>query len=164
MPNATIAAMHFAGADSIFYFGGVQTVAAMAVGTATIPKVDYLAGPGNAFVEERKRQLFGEVGIDLFAGPAEILIIADDKADPYTVAVDLLSEAEHGPDYPAVLIAESEEVGRKSITSVDELLKVLPTAPVARVSGKHSAKSSLRILWMKLLRLQTTSHLNTSKS
>lgn len=87
----------FAGADEIFILGGVQAVASMAVGTETIRKVDFLAGPGNAFVAEAKRQLFGEVGIDLFAGPTEILIVADDHADPFTIATDLVSQAEHGP-------------------------------------------------------------------
>lgn len=89
--------MFFAGADEIFILGGVQAIAAMAVGTETIRKVDFLAGPGNAFVAEAKRQLSGEVGIDLFAGPTEILIVADDRADPFTIATDLVSQAEHGP-------------------------------------------------------------------
>ena len=133
-PNATIAAMHLAGADEIYLLGGTQAVAAMAVGTETIPKVDFLAGPGNAFVAEGKRQLYGEVGIDLFAGPTEILIVADEAADPYTIAVDLLSQAEHGPDTPAVLITNSEKVGQESIKWVNELLKILPTAPIASVS------------------------------
>ncbi len=107
IPAATVAAMHLAGADEIFLLGGVQAVAAMALGTETIGKVDLLAGPGNAYVAEAKRQLFGEVGIDLFAGPTEILIVADEHADPFVVAVDLLSQAEHGPDSPAVLITTS---------------------------------------------------------
>ncbi|KAI1629300.1 histidinol dehydrogenase 1 [Exophiala viscosa] len=136
IPHATVAAMHFAGADDIFILGGVQAVAAMAKGTETIAKVDFLAGPGNAFVAEAKRQLFGEVGIDLFAGPTEILIVADEDADPYTCAVDLLSQAEHGPDTPAILVTNSEQVGGETIRLVDELLKVLPTAPVAGVSWK----------------------------
>ncbi|KAK4940397.1 hypothetical protein LTR10_019503 [Elasticomyces elasticus] len=136
IPHATVAAMHFAGADEIFILGGVQAVAAMAKGTETIAKVDFLAGPGNAFVAEAKRQLFGEVGIDLFAGPTEILIVADEDADPYTCAVDLLSQAEHGPDTPAILVTNSEHVGQETIRLVDELLKVLPTAPIAGVSWK----------------------------
>ena len=107
VPAATVAAMHLAGADEILILGGTQAVAAMAVGTETIGKVDLLAGPGNAYVAEAKRQLFGEVGIDLFAGPTETLIVADDHADPFVVAVDLLSQAEHGPDSPAVLITTS---------------------------------------------------------
>lgn len=131
IPHTTVAAMHLAGADEIYILGGVQAIAAMAVGTSTIKKVDFIAGPGNAFVAEGKRQLFGEIGIDLFAGPTEILIVADETADPFTVATDLLSQAEHGPDSPAVLITTSESVGRATISIIDELLKSLPTAPVA---------------------------------
>lgn len=134
LPHATIAAMHLAGADEILILGGVQAVAAMAVGTETIAKVDFLAGPGNRFVAEAKRQLFGEIGIDLFAGPTEILVVADEKADPYTCAVDLLSQAEHGPDTPAILVTNSEAVGAETIRWCDELLKILPTAPVASQS------------------------------
>ena len=136
IPNGTVAAMALAGADEIFILGGVQAIAAMAVGTETIRKVDFIAGPGNAFVAEGKRQLFGEVGIDLFAGPTEILIVADDAADPFTVATDLLSQAEHGPDSPAVLIATSERVGHESMAIIDELLKNLPTAALAGTSRK----------------------------
>jgi histidinol dehydrogenase len=136
IPNATVAAMHLAGADEIFILGGVQAITAMAVGTETIRKVDFIAGPGNAFVADAKRQLFGEVGIDLFAGPTEVLIVADDAADPYSCAVDLLSQAEHGPDSPAVLITNSEDVGRQTVEWVDKLLKILPTAPIAGVSWK----------------------------
>lgn len=131
MPDATIAAMHLAGADEIYLLGGIQAVAAMAVGTESIEQVNMLAGPGNAFVAEAKRQLFGEVGIDLFAGPTEVLIVADDDADPFVVAVDLLSQAEHGPDSPAVLITTSEELGRRVIEHVDELLVDMPTRDVA---------------------------------
>ncbi|KAL1893014.1 hypothetical protein Sste5346_006695 [Sporothrix stenoceras] len=134
IPSATVAALHLAGADEIFILGGVQAVAAMAVGTETIRKVDFLAGPGNAFVAEAKRQLFGEVGIDLFAGPTEVLIVADETADPFMVATDLLSQAEHGPDSPAVLITTSEGVGRKTIELCDSLLTTLSTADIARVS------------------------------
>ena len=108
IPAATIAAMHLAGADEILLLGGVQAVASLAVGTETIRKVDLIAGPGNAFVAEAKRQLFGEVGIDLLAGPTEVLIVADETADPFIVAVDLLSQAEHGPDSPAILVRTSE--------------------------------------------------------
>jgi histidinol dehydrogenase len=134
IPAATVAAMHFAGADDIFVLGGVQAVAAMACGTETIAKVDFLAGPGNAFVAEAKRQLFGEVGIDLFAGPTEVLVVADETADPYYCAVDLLSQAEHGPDTPAVLVTNSVDVGEQTIKHIEELLKVLPTAPIASLS------------------------------
>lgn len=131
IPAATVAAMHLAGADEIFLLGGVQAIAAMAVGTETITKVDMLAGPGNAYVAEAKRQLFGEVGIDLFAGPTEILVIADEHADPFVVAVDLLSQAEHGPDSPAVLITTSEPLARRVIELVEELLVDMPTADFA---------------------------------
>jgi histidinol dehydrogenase len=136
IPNATVAAMHLAGADEIFILGGVQAVVAMAVGTETIKKVDFIAGPGNAFVAEGKRQLFGEVGIDLFAGPTEVLIVADEHADPYTIATDLLSQAEHGPDTPAILITNSEEIGQKTIEYVDKLLLNLPTAGLAETSWR----------------------------
>ena len=136
LPTSTIAAMHLAGADEIFILGGVQAIAAMAVGTETIRKVDFIAGPGNAFVAEGKRQLFGEVGIDLFAGPTEVLVVADEHADPFTVATDLLSQAEHGPDTPAILITNSKEVGEKSKELVEKLLLNLPTAGVASVSWK----------------------------
>jgi histidinol dehydrogenase len=134
IPNATVAAMHFAGADDIFILGGVQAVAAMAVGTETIPKVDFIAGPGNAFVAEAKRQLFGEIGIDLFAGPTEVLIVADETADPFMVAMDLLSQAEHGPDSPAVLVTTSAAVCSEAIALCDKLLEGLETAAIARVS------------------------------
>ncbi len=128
IPHETIAALHLAGADEILLFGGTQAVAAMAIGTESI---DMLAGPGNAFVAEAKRQLFGEVGIDLFAGPTEVLVIADEHADPFVVAVDLLSQAEHGPDSPAVLITTSEKLAHRVIELVDEILPDMPTADFA---------------------------------
>jgi sulfopropanediol 3-dehydrogenase len=131
IPAATVAAMHLAGADEIYLLGGVQAVAALAVGTETIEPVNLIAGPGNAYVAEAKRRLFGEVGIDLFAGPTETLIIADEFADPFVVAVDLLSQAEHGPDSPAVLITTSEVLGRRVIALVEEILLELPTADFA---------------------------------
>ncbi len=131
IPAATVAAMSMAGADEIFLLGGVQAVAAMAVGTETITRVDMLAGPGNAYVAEAKRQLFGAVGIDLFAGPTEILVIADDDADPFVVAVDLLSQAEHGPDSPAILVTSSERVARQAMSFIDELLPDMPTRDFA---------------------------------
>lgn len=134
VPHATIAAMHLAGADEIYLLGGVQAIAAMAVGTETIRSVDFIVGPGNAFVAEGKRQLFGEIGIDLFAGPTEILIVTDETADPFTVATDILSQAEHGPDSPAVVITTSETVGREAIRIINEQLKNLTTADVASVS------------------------------
>jgi sulfopropanediol 3-dehydrogenase len=131
VPAATVAAMHLAGADEIVLLGGIQAIAAMALGTATIEKVDMLAGPGNAYVAEAKRQLFGEVGIDLFAGPTETLIVADDAADPFIVAVDLLSQAEHGPDSPAVLVTTSLSLARQVIDLVEGLLVDMPTADFA---------------------------------
>jgi sulfopropanediol 3-dehydrogenase len=131
VPDATVAAMRMAGADEIYMLGGIQAVAAMAIGTETIKPVNMLAGPGNAFVAEAKRQLFGEVGIDLFAGPTEILIVADEHADPFIVAVDLLSQAEHGPDSPAVLITTSETLGQRVIDHVEEILIDMPTRDFA---------------------------------
>lgn len=134
LPHSTITAAHMAGADEIFILGGVQAIAGMAIGTETIPKVDFIAGPGNPFVAEAKRQLFGTVGIDLPAGPTEVLIVADQKADYFTLATDLLSQAEHGPDTPAILITNSEELGRKVINEVTRQLKNLPTAALAAAS------------------------------
>ncbi|MEQ7125351.1 histidinol dehydrogenase [Actinopolymorpha sp. B11F2] len=131
MPAATVVAMALAGADEIYLLGGVQAVAALALGTETIDRVDLIAGPGNAYVAEAKRQLFGEVGIDLFAGPTEILVIADEHADPFVVAVDLLSQAEHGPDSPAVLISTSAELARTAIEHVERLLPGMPTRDMA---------------------------------
>ncbi|MFE2431144.1 histidinol dehydrogenase [Streptomyces sp. NPDC059373] len=131
VPAATVAAAHLAGADEIWLLGGVQAVAAMAIGTDTMAPVNLIAGPGNAYVAEAKRQLFGQIGIDLFAGPTEILVLADDDADPYTAAVDLLSQAEHGPDSPAILITTSEELGRKAIAHVEAILPDMPTKDFA---------------------------------
>jgi sulfopropanediol 3-dehydrogenase len=131
IPAATVAAMHMAGADEIHLLGGVQAVAAMALGTDSVSAVDLIAGPGNAYVAEAKRQLFGEVGIDLFAGPTEILVVADDTADAFTTAVDLLSQAEHGPDSPAVLVTTSETLAREVIGLVERLLPGLPTNDMA---------------------------------
>lgn len=137
IPDATVAAMHMAGADEIYLLGGIQAVAAMAIGTETIEPVNMLAGPGNAFVAEAKRQLFGEVGIDLFAGPTEVLIIADSSADPFIVAVDLLSQAEHGPDSPAVLITTSRELGEAVMCHIDEILPGMPTNDFAEPAWRH---------------------------
>jgi sulfopropanediol 3-dehydrogenase len=131
IPAATVAAMARAGADEIYLLGGVQAIAALAVGTETIGAVDLLAGPGNAYVAEAKRQLFGEVGIDLFAGPTEILVIADDSAAPFTVAVDLLSQAEHGPDSPAILVTTSAEVAQEVAALIERILPGMPTADLA---------------------------------
>ena len=131
IPAATIAAMSMAGADEIYLLGGIQAVASMAIGTESLGRVDLIAGPGNAYVAEAKRQLYGEVGIDLFAGPTEILIIADDAADPFLIAVDLLSQAEHGPDSPAVLVTTSEAQAREVLRLVDTLLPGMPTKDMA---------------------------------
>jgi len=128
---AIVAAQHLAGADEIYCLGGVQAVAAMALGTASIAPVDMLVGPGNAFVAEAKRQLFGRVGIDLLAGPTETLVIADETVDAELCATDLLGQAEHGPDSPAILLTTSEDLARATIAEVERLLKVLPTAAVA---------------------------------
>ncbi len=128
---AIVAAMHFGGADDIYVLGGVQAVAAMALGTETIPAVDMIVGPGNAYVAEAKRQLFGRVGIDLLAGPTETLIIADDSVDGEICATDLLGQAEHGPTSPAVLITDSEVLARDTMREVERLLAILPTADAA---------------------------------
>jgi sulfopropanediol 3-dehydrogenase len=128
---AIVAAMHFGGADEIYVLGGVQAVAAMALGTETIAAVDMIVGPGNAYVAESKRQLFGRVGIDLLAGPTETLIIADDSVDGEICATDLLGQAEHGPTSPAVLITNSEKLARDTMAEVERLLKILPTADAA---------------------------------
>ena len=128
---AIVAAMHFGGADEIYVLGGVQAVAAMALGTGTIGAVDMIVGPGNAYVAEAKRQLFGRVGIDLLAGPTETLIIADDSVDAEICATDLLGQAEHGPTSPAVLITTSEKLARATMAEIERLLKILPTADAA---------------------------------
>ena len=128
---AIVAAMHFGGADEIYVLGGVQAVAAMALGTGTIGAVDMIVGPGNAYVAEAKRQLYGRIGIDLLAGPTETLIIADDSVDGEICATDLLGQAEHGPTSPAVLITNSEKLARDTMNEVERLLKILPTADAA---------------------------------
>ena len=128
---AIVAAMHFAGADQILVLGGVQAVAAMAIGTESVAAVDMLVGPGNMFVAEAKRQLYGRVGIDLFAGPTETLVIADDSVDGEMCAVDLLGQAEHGPTSPAVLLTTSEKLARDTMAEVARQLKILPTAAIA---------------------------------
>lgn len=125
---AIVAAQAMAGADEIYCLGGVQAIAAMAVGTPSIAPVDMLVGPGNAYVAEAKRQLFGRVGIDLFAGPTETLIIADETVDGELCATDLLGQAEHGPDSPAILLTTSEKLARDTMREVDRLLTILPTA------------------------------------
>ncbi|ENZ8062082.1 histidinol dehydrogenase [Klebsiella aerogenes] len=131
---AIVVAQHMAGADEIYCLGGIQAVAAMAVGTESIAPVDMLVGPGNAFVAEAKRQLFGRVGIDLFAGPTETLVIADESVDGEICATDLLGQAEHGPDSPEILLTTSETLARETLAEIDRLLAVLPTAEIARQS------------------------------
>ncbi len=131
---ATITAMHLAGADDIYCLGGVQAVAAMAIGTETVDPVAMLVGPGNAYVAEAKRQLYGKVGIDLFAGPTEILVVADHTSDAEIVVVDLLGQAEHGPNSPAALITTSRELAEAVPAEIEKQLKVLPTADVASVA------------------------------
>ncbi len=129
---AIVTAQAMAGADEIYCLGGVQAVAAMALGTETIAPVDMLVGPGNAFVAEAKRQLFGRVGIDLFAGPTETLVIADKTVDGEMCATDLLGQAEHGPDSPAILLTTSEALAQETMREIERLLRVLPTAEIAR--------------------------------
>jgi len=133
---AIVAAMHFGGADEIYVLGGVQAVAAMALGTDTISPVDMIVGPGNAYVAEAKRQLFGRIGIDLLAGPTETLIIADDSVDAEICATDLLGQAEHGPTSPAVLITNSEKLAKETMAEVERLLSILPTADAAGQAWK----------------------------
>jgi sulfopropanediol 3-dehydrogenase len=129
---AIVAAQAMAGADEIYCLGGIQAVGAMALGTQTIAPVDMLVGPGNAYVAEAKRQLFGQVGIDLFAGPTETLVIADDTVDGELCATDLLGQAEHGPDSPAILLTTSRALALDTMREVERLLTILPTAQVAR--------------------------------
>jgi sulfopropanediol 3-dehydrogenase len=131
---AIVAAQHMAGADEIYVLGGVQAVAAMAIGTQSIKPVDMLVGPGNAFVAEAKRQLFGRVGIDLFAGPTETLVIADETVDGELCATDLLGQAEHGPTSPAILLTNSEKLARDTLVEIERLLDILPTGEIARRS------------------------------
>jgi sulfopropanediol 3-dehydrogenase len=133
---AIVTAMKLGGAHEIYVLGGIQAVAAMALGTETIEPVHMLVGPGNAFVAEAKRQLFGRVGIDLFAGPTETMVIADDTVDPEICATDLLGQAEHGYNSPACLITNSRSLAENTITEIDRLLKILPTRETASASWK----------------------------
>ena len=134
-PNpAVVAAMHMGGAHEIYVLGGIQAVGAMAIGTETIDSVHMLVGPGNAFVAEAKRQLFGRVGIDLFAGPTETMVIADETVDAELCATDLLGQAEHGYNSPAVLLTNSEKLARETLAEIDRILDILPTAETASVS------------------------------
>ena len=137
-PNpAVIAAMHFGGAHEIYVIGGIQAVGAMALGTETIDPVDMLVGPGNAFVAEAKRQLFGKVGIDLFAGPTETMVIADNTVDAELCATDLLGQAEHGYNSPAVLVTNNKKLAEETISEIERILTILPTADTASVSWKE---------------------------
>jgi sulfopropanediol 3-dehydrogenase len=124
--------MHLAGADEIYCLGGVQAVAAMAIGTETLKGVDMIVGPGNAYVAEAKRQLFGRVGIDLFAGPTETMVICDDTVDAELVAVDLLGQAEHGPTSPAYCITTSRTLAEQLPAAIETVLARLDTAPIAQ--------------------------------
>jgi sulfopropanediol 3-dehydrogenase len=132
----TLYGLHAAGANEIYVLGGVQAMASMAYGCVGIPRCDMITGPGNAYVAEAKRQLFGVAGIDLLAGPTEILVIADDSADPALVATDLLGQAEHGPDSPAWLVTTSRRLGEATIKEVERQLKTLPTRAVAGVAWR----------------------------
>lgn len=137
-PNAAvIAAMHLGGAHEIYVMGGIQAIGAMAIGTETIEPVHMLVGPGNAFVAEAKRQLFGRVGIDLFAGPTETMVIADETVDAELCATDLLGQAEHGYNSPAVLVTNSRALADGTLAEVDRILQILPTAATARVSWQE---------------------------
>lgn len=134
IPAATVTAMWLAGADEIYILGGVQAIVAMGVGTETIAPVDMLAGPGNAYVAEAKQQLYGKVGIDLFAGPTEVLVIADETADAEMVATDILGQAEHGTNSPGCLITTSKKLAEETLVEIEKQLKVLPTAEIAGVA------------------------------
>lgn len=136
IPKATIAAMYMAGADEMYLLGGVQAIAMMAIGTETVAPVDMLVGPGNAYVAEAKRQLFGKVGIDLFAGPTETLVIADDTCDVEMCATDLLGQAEHGPTSPTILLTTSKEIALGLEAEIQRQLTILPTADIASVSWR----------------------------
>ena len=137
---AIVAAQHLAGADTIYCLGGIQAVGAMALGTQSIEAVDMLVGPGNAYVAEAKRQLYGRVGIDLFAGPTETLVIADETVDGEICATDLLGQAEHGPTSPAVLLTTSEKLARATMAEVERLLAILPTAEIARKAWEDNGE------------------------
>lgn len=138
IPEATVAAMHWAGADEIYLLGGVQAMAAMAIGTENIEPVDMIAGPGNPYVAEAKRQLYGRVGIDLLAGPTEILVIADETADAEMVACDLLGQAEHGPTSPGALITTSKELARETLKQIELQLQTLSTADIAGTAWENN--------------------------
>ena len=134
---ATISAMHFAGADEIYLIGGVQAIGAMGIGTEKIKPVNMIVGPGNSYVAEAKKQMFGEVGIDLIAGPTETLVIADESSDGEICATDLLGQAEHGPTSPAILITTSEKLAQDTLTEIKRLLDILPTSNITKISWEN---------------------------
>lgn len=134
IPETTVYAMYKAGADEIYILGGIQAMGAMAIGTETIDPVDMIVGPGNAFVAETKRQLFGRVGIDLLAGPTETLVIADETSDPEMIAIDILGQGEHGPTSPGAIVSTSESVAKEALVEIEKQLNVLRTGDVARKS------------------------------
>merc|ERR1719487_525840 len=131
MPHTTIAAMAMAGADEIYLMGGAQAIGALAYGTETIKPVDFIAGPGNAFVAEAKKQVFGQVGIDLLAGPTETLLLCDDSVDAEITTADLLGQAEHGYNSPAILLTTSERLAQETVAKVEEELQIIPTKDTA---------------------------------
>ncbi|MFK7745766.1 MAG: histidinol dehydrogenase [Roseobacter sp.] len=151
-PNpAVIAAMHLGGAHEIYVMGGIQAVGAMAIGTDTIDPVHMIVGPGNAFVAEAKRQLFGRVGIDLFAGPTETMVIADETVDAEMCATDLLGQAEHGYNSPAVLLTNSRKLAQETLTEIDRILTILPTADTASVSWDEYGEVIVCDTWEEML-------------
>ncbi|WP_436397919.1 histidinol dehydrogenase [Roseobacter sp. S98] len=153
-PNpAVIAAMHLGGAHEIYVMGGIQAVGAMAIGTETIEPVHMLVGPGNAFVAEAKRQLFGRVGIDLFAGPTETMVIADETVDAEMCATDLLGQAEHGYNSPAVLLTNSRKLADETLAEIERILTILPTADTARVSWEEYGEVILCDTWDEMLQV-----------
>lgn len=137
IPAATVYAMHQAGADEIYILGGIQAMGSMAFGTESMEKVDMIVGPGNAFVAEAKRQLFGRVGIDLLAGPTETLVIADETSDPEMIAIDILGQAEHGPTSPGALISTSQDIVDQTLVEIEKQLSTLSTADIARKSWEN---------------------------
>ncbi|WP_299916744.1 histidinol dehydrogenase [uncultured Roseobacter sp.] len=151
-PNpGVIAAMHLGGAHEIYVMGGIQAVGAMALGTDTIDPVHMIVGPGNAFVAEAKRQLFGRVGIDLFAGPTETMVIADETVDAEMCATDLLGQAEHGYNSPAVLLTNSRKLAEETLAEIDRILTILPTADTAKVSWEEYGEVILCDTWEEML-------------
>src|SRR5699024_541805 len=134
IPETTVYAMYKAGADEIYILGGIQAMGGMAIGTETIDPVDMIVGPGNAFVAETKRQLFGRVGIDLLAGPTETLVITDETSEPEMIATDILGQGEHGPTSPGAIISTSEDTAKAALAEIDKQLQTLATADVASES------------------------------